>query len=229
MSNIGCRIIKDFKRPPQELIESFRGIPVANIDDCMNRMAAMDAGIKAFNQAPLLGTALTIKVPYGDNLMLHKAVDIAKPGDILVIQAEGSTDRAILGDLLVAYFKVRGIAGLVLDGAIRDVASISRMDDFPVYARGVTPNGPYKNGPGEVNYPVCVGGQIVHPGDIIYGDMDGVIAICPDEAAELIEKVQTVIKKEAEMLECIKKNQFPRPWVDETLEKLGCTFQDNAN
>lgn len=176
MRNVGCRIYSGFQRPSQELINRFAGIPVANLGDCMNRIAAISQNIRPLNQAKLLGTAFTVKVPPGDNLMLHKAMDLAKPGDVLMIDAGGTTDRAIFGEIMTSYCRGRNLAGLVVDGSIRDFEALSQMD-YPVYASGVSPNGPYKNGPGEIGTEIVVGGQVIHPGDIVIGDGDGVIAV----------------------------------------------------
>ena len=169
MSNIGCKVVTDFVRPDSKLVEAFRGMPVANIDDNMGRTAAVHQSIRPLNKVPLVGVAFTIKVPQGDNLMFHKAMDLAKPGDVIVIDAGGFDDRSIFGELMATFCKVRGVAGLVVDGAIRDQEALCEMD-MPIYAKSTTPNGPYKNGPGEINVPVVIGGRVVRPGDILVGD-----------------------------------------------------------
>ena len=143
--SVGNKIIYNFPRPAKELVEQFRGMPVANIDDNMGRIAAVDSAIVPINSSPLVGTAFTIRAPQGDNLMFHKAMDMAQPGDVIMIDAGGSVDRAIFGELMATYCRSRGIAGIVCDGAIRDCDGLSKMTDFAVYAKGVTPNGPYKN------------------------------------------------------------------------------------
>lgn len=225
MANVGCRIIKDFKRPEKELIELFRDLPVANIDDCMNRTAAVDPKIKNLNSTPLLGCAFTVKVPEGDNLMFHKAMDLAQPGDIIVIDAGGDVSRAIFGELMITYCKSRGIAGVVVDGSVRDADTLEQMD-FPVYAKGVTPNGPYKNGPGEINVPVVIGGKMICPGDILVGDRDGLIVIKPEDAKALAEATREVGKKEAGIMEKImNEGTYIRPWVDDKLAEIGCLIQ----
>ena len=178
MKNVGFKIITDFKRPDKAIIDRFKDIPVANIDDGMNRTAAVCHAIRPMNKAGFCGPAFTIRVPEGDNLMFHKAMDMAKPGDIVVIDAGGYEDRAIFGSLMIHYCQSRKLGGVIVDGAIRDCAEIAEMD-FPVYARAVSPNGPYKNGPGEINTPISFGGLIVNPGDIMVGDMDGIIVIKP--------------------------------------------------
>lgn len=217
MANIGCKIIKTIQRPDAKLVQLFKGMAVANIDDCMNRTAAVYGTIRPVNKSPLLGTAFTVKVPEGDNLMFHAAMDLAQPGDVIVIDAGGDTSRAIFGELMISYCQKRGLAGVIIDGAIRDFDEIAEMD-FPVYAKGATPNGPYKNGPGEINTVISFGGKIVRPGDIIVGDGDGIIIIKPEEAEEIAAATRKVMETE----HTIKKNitehgTYIRPWVEEKL------------
>lgn len=224
---IGCRIKTHIDRPDRSLVEAFRGIPVANIDDCMNRMASVDAGLNPMNSTPLLGTAFTVRCPAGDNLMFHKALDLAQPGDVLVIAAGGSMSRALCGEIMVTYARSRGIAGFIIDGCVRDRDELAAFADFPVYARGVIPNGPYKNGPGEINFPVAVGGQVICPGDILVGDGDSVLVIKPHEAEALAKAAAAVHKKEeGQIADILAGKGFPRPFVDETLEKLGVEYVD---
>lgn len=222
MSNVGFRIVSDFQRPAKELVEAFRELPVANIDDCMNRTAAVDGSIRPVNKAKLLGPAFTVKVPEGDNLMFHKAMDMAQPGDVIVIDAGGDSKRAIFGALMINYCKARGLAGVIVDGAVRDLDELAEMD-FPVYARGFTPNGPYKNGPGEIGTTIAFGGKVVCPGDIIVGDADGIIVVRPEEAEELAQKAKKVLDMENGILDKIlTEGTYIRPWVDEKLKALGC-------
>ena len=221
---VGCKIIRNFQRPDPTLVERFRGMPVANIDDCMNRIAAVDAAIKPIGyKGQLLGTAFTVKVAQGDNLMFHAAMDLTKPGDVVVIDAGGFTERAIFGELMAAYCKSRGVRGIICDGAIRDYDGLAEMKDFQVYARSATPNGPYKNGPGEINTPVVIGGRLVYPGDIIVGDQDGVLIICPAIAEQIAHAAEEVEKKEAVIMEhIVKDGTYVRPWVAEKLKEIGC-------
>ena len=223
-TNIGCRIVSDFQRADDRLVQLLKTFPVANIDDCMNRTAAVDHDIRPMNSAKLLGPAFTVKVPQGDNLMFHKAMDMAKPGDVIVIDAGGMRNRAIFGELMINYCKLRGLAGVIVDGAIRDYDTISQMD-FPVYARGVNPNGPYKNGPGEIGTTITFGGQIVRPGDIIVGDADGIIVVRPEDAEDLAKQVDAVFAKEADIMSTMDKDgTYIRPWVDAKLAELGCEY-----
>ena len=225
MSRTGCVIVKDFKRPEQALVERFAGVAAANLDDCMNRISAAHEDISPVNKSSLLGTAFTVKVPEGDNLMFHVAMDLAKPGDVIVIDAGGDTRRSIFGELMVTYCRKRGINGIVVDGSIRDVGAMEVLDDFAVYARGVTPDGPYKNGPGEVNTPIACGGRTVYPGDIVLGDEDGVVFIRPGEAEELLKRVDALHANELRILDTIEKEgTYIRPWVDEKIRSLGVGY-----
>ena len=221
---VGCKIIRNFQRPDPTLVERYRGMPVENIDDCMNRIAAVDAAIKQIGyKVQLLGTAFTVKVAQGDNLMFHAAMDLTKPGDVVVIDAGGFTERAIFGELMAAYCKSRGVRGIICDGAIRDYDGLAEMKDFQVYARSATPNGPYKNGPGEINTPVVIGGRLVYPGDIIVGDQDGVLIISPAIAEQIAHATEEVEKKEAVIMEhIVKDGTYVRPWVAEKLKEIGC-------
>lgn len=224
--SIGCRIIHDFQRPSSESIEQFRGIPVANIDDCMGRTAAVAAAIGPIGHGQLLGTAFTVRVAPGDNLMLHAAMDLAGPGDVIVIDAGGFTDRAIFGELMATYCRSRGIRGIICDGAVRDRAALAAMDGFPIYARAVTPNGPYKNGPGEINVPVNIGGRVVTPGDIVVGDEDGVLFLSAADADAIAAAARSVIRKEADIMDSIlSQGTYERPWVQEILQRIGCTME----
>lgn len=222
MKNIGCTIIQDFKRTEKRLVELFKDLPVANIDDCMNRTAAVDPSIKSLNKSPLLGTAFTVKVPEGDNLMFHKAMDMAQAGDVIVIDAGGDINRAIFGELMITYCKTRGIAGVIVDGSVRDADALSEMD-IAIYAKGVTPNGPYKNGPGEINTPISFGGKVICPGDIIVGDGDGIVVIKPDVAEDIAEQTRKISEKEhGIMSQIVNKGTYIRPWVDEKLKEISC-------
>lgn len=205
-SSIGFRMIKDIKRPGRDLVEAFAGIPSSNIGDNLNRLYCMRGYMNPYNQQPLLGTALTVKAPVGDNLMIHIALDLAQPGDIIVVDGESSSDRALIGEMMISYAQSRGIAGFVIDGAIRDIDAI-RAAGIPVYAKGVTPQGPFKNGPGEINVPISCGGQVVFPGDILIGDQDGIVVVRPEFAAELAEISRKKMEKEQSRLGLMRQGQ----------------------
>ena len=215
--NIGCRIVTGYKRPSAALVKRFENLPVANIDDCMNRLAAVHQDIRPMNKAKLLGTAFTVKVPQGDNLMIHYALELAEPGDVLVIDGEGDLSHSLLGEIMVTYARQKKIAGVVVNGCIRDSDALSKLTDFSVYAMGVTPQGPYKNGPGEINVPVCCGGVAVLPGDLLAGDQDGIVVIRRDDAPGLIEGARKKFASEEEML---RTGVIKRDWVRKAFENI---------
>ena len=195
MLSLGNRIITEIVRPPQSLIDAFRGIPASNIGDMMNRLFCMDSGIQKLNGASMAGCAVTVNAPEGDNVFLHRALDVAKPGDVIVVNGHGCTTRALMGEIMMIYAQQRGIAGFVIDGAVRDSDAFSSLT-IPIYARAVTPQGPYKNGPGEINVPIACGGQVVFPGDLLVGDPDGVCVIPREAAEQVLELAQQKIQQE---------------------------------
>lgn len=184
-TTIGKRVYLNFERPDKELVKQFAGIPSSNICDMMNRLYCTDGTIKPLNKAPLLGTAFTVKCPAGDNMAMHRAMDLIEPGDILVVDGQGSMERSLAGEIMVRYCMSRGVAGIVVQGCMRDLDAIQGLD-FPVYCKGITPQGPFKFGPGEINVPVCVGGQVVLPGDILVGDQDGIVVIRKEDAPAVL-------------------------------------------
>ena len=226
MANPGFRIKKSFVRPDKALVEAFANIPVANIGDNMNRINCMNARVRPMNSARLLGCAFTVKVRTGDNLMFHKAIDMAQPGDIIVIDAQNEQSYAIFGELMIMWLRRRGITGAVVDGCIRDYDAISTMKDIAIYATGITPNGPLKEGGGEINFPIMCGGLVVNPGDIIVGDSDGIVVINPADAPDVLKKALAHNAKEAQTMKDIENLAWNRTWVDEALKARGCEFID---
>lgn len=227
MSNVGFRVFQSMERADKEIIEGFKGIATPNIGDVMGRMFAMDYTIKSVNKPGIhiFGSALTVRTHPSDNLMVHKAMDLAKPGDIIVIDACGDMGNAILGELMCHYAKTKGIAGYIVDGPIRDLHGIAEMG-FPVFAKGGSPRGPYKEGPGEINTIISCGGISVSPGDIIVADDDGIIAIPKDDAAVVLKNAKKVQENERIIIESIYKGEWDRTWVDKTLQEKGCEILD---
>jgi regulator of RNase E activity RraA len=150
--------------------------------------------------------------------MVHKSLDVAQPGDVIVVDTGASGQTAALGDLVSTKARHRGIAGFVVDGMVRDLPGIRELGDFPVFARGVTPIGPLHRGPGEINHPVSVGGIVVKPGDIITGDLNGVVVVPRDFAEELLDRLLTRTAAEADYMEAIRRGEFSNAWVDRLLE-----------
>lgn len=205
--SIGFRAFLDFERPAPALIEAYRGIPSSNIGDCVKKMNCMFGGIRGWNHHPLVGPAFTVKVPSGDNLVAQAALDYIQPGDILVIDGAGYTDRALVGGMMLAYAQMRGLGGFVVNGAIRDLDDI-RAGTIPVFARAVTPLGPYREGPGEMNVPVVCGGQVVMPGDILVGDEDGVVVVPRRDAEELLEAARQNLAGEQQVLDRMRAGSY---------------------
>lgn len=221
----GFRIFTQINRPNPEMVELFRELPVCNIDDCMNKLAAMHSEIKPLNRVKLLGTAVTVRAPIGDNLMFHAAISLAEAGDVIVVAGGGCTERSLCGENMMQIARQKGIRGFVVDGTVRDSAALADFDDFNIFARGIMPNASYKGlGPGELNVPVAVGNQVVFPGDIIVGDEDGVIAIRPEQARTIAAEAKKLKEKEEANLELIVKGESDRTWVQRALEERGCKF-----
>jgi RraA family protein len=219
---IGFRVLPLPRRIDPELVRQFAALPVANVSDAMSRMTAGGAALRPMHGGGVLaGPAVTVKARPGDNLMLHKALDIAQPGDIVVVDAGGDLTNALIGELMVAHAESRGLAGIVIFGAIRDVAAI-RAGRFPVFAAGVTHRGPYKDGPGEVNVPIAIDGMVIHPGDLLLGDDDGLVTVAIDEAPLVLAAASAKHAAETAQMEKIHRGENPRAWVDETLKRLGC-------
>ncbi|MBU9843894.1 RraA family protein [Rahnella ecdela] len=184
--------------PDRATIEAFRQLPVPNIGDCMGRSAGA-RGLQPWHadrQLVLCGPALTVKVRPGDNLMIHKAIEMAQPGDVIVVDGGGDLTQALIGGLMRTSALTKKIAGFVIDGAIRDLNEWAE-GGIAVYARGYTLRGPSKDGPGEVNIAISCGGMVVAPGDLIVGDADGVIAIPYAELDSLLPRVHQHVEREA--------------------------------
>jgi RraA family protein len=204
-------------------MEQFRDFATPDISDLLNRLYAMDPGIRCLTGGHhrLCGPACTVKVFPGDNLMVHKALDVAQPGDIIVVDAGGSTSNAVLGDLISTKAKHRRIAGFVVDGLIRDLPSIRPLD-FPIFARGTTPIGPLHRGPGEINCPICCGGIVINPGDLIIADAAGIIVVPLEIAAELLQRLQLHHETNEAYFEAVRRGNFSNQWVDCLLEEQKC-------
>jgi RraA family protein len=227
MSNVGFRVFKKVQRTPKELIEKFRPYPVANIGDVMNRIACLDARIRPLNNTPMIGPAFTVRARVGDNLMLHHALDMAEPGDVIIVEGQGDLVNALAGENMANWARRRGIAGLVIDGSLRDVDALAKMD-MAIYCAGIQPNGPYKQGPGEINVPISCGGISINPGDLVIGDADGVIVVPRQEAEDILAKTIKKQAQEVETGEQIVAGTWSRAsYTEEALTKMGCAFIDD--
>lgn len=218
--SVGNRIFLKRQMPSAETMKGFEDLPAANVADVMGRFPAMNPRIhlisKPSNPA-MVGPALTVKVRSGDNLFIHEALNMASEGDIIVVSNEEDGNRSLMGEIMMIYLsKIKKAGGIVLDGPIRDFDTLSQMD-FPIYATGSTPNGPYKEGPGEINTPISCGGVQINPGDIIMGDADGVIVIPRSDSEKILEDAQKYHISDDCKCEAAKNGTSDRSWVERTI------------
>jgi RraA family protein len=219
---VGFRILPRTRAVPADLVARFAALPVANVSDSMHRMTAAGTRLRKMHRDGVLaGPAITVKSRPGDNLMLHKAIDMAVPGDVIVVDAGGDLTNSLMGELMLAHALNRRVTGFVIDGAIRDADAFLEIN-LPVYAAGITHRGPYKDGPGEINVPIAIGGMVIEPGDLILGDSDGVLAVPFDGAEEILARALEKQAAEARQMEAIRAGTNDRAWVDATLRRLGC-------
>lgn len=200
---LGKRVLPNAEQADPEIIAAYAKSSTAIISDNLERLPGA-IGLRPFHKVSgtMAGTALTVRVAAGDNYAIHKALDQVRPGDVVVVDGDGDLNRALIGEIMTSIAKSRGAAGMVINGAIRDAGALA-ASEFPCFARAAIHRGPYKNGPGEINVPVSIGGMIVSPGDIVVGDEDGVVAFPQEIAADLLKAVWAQEKKEAEILESI--------------------------
>ncbi|MEZ5798560.1 MAG: RraA family protein [Paracoccaceae bacterium] len=174
---------------PADLLRAYDGTATSIVSDCLDRLPGAVGLLPYHPGQAVAGTAFTVLTRSGDNAAIHRALELARPGDVLVVDGGGDVTQALIGEIIAQKAIAAGLAGFAIDGAIRDVDAIRRLD-LPVYARAVTHRGPYKNGPGALNVPVCLGGMVVMPGDLILGDADGIVALSPARAAEILPEVR---------------------------------------
>lgn len=221
MSN-GLQILKRRRSVDLALARAFLELPVANVSDCMARMSAAGARLRPMHAGhPMAGPALTVKTRPGDNLMVHKALALAEPGDVIVVDAGGDLTNALIGEIMVGDAVYKKLGGIVINGAIRDAGEIRAMA-FPVFAAGVTHRGPYKDGPGEINVPIAIDGMVIEAGDLIIGDADGVLCIPHRDAPRLLAAAQAKQATEASTVAQIQAGSYDRSWIDAKLAQLNC-------
>jgi len=221
----GLQILKRTRQVSAQVAQAYKGLPVANISDCMSRMTAAGPRLRPMHKSGYLaGPALTVKTRPGDNLMIHKALTLAQPGDVLVVDGGGDLTNALFGEIMVATAVKIGVAGVVLNGAVRDSEEIGQ-GGFPLYAAGVTHRGPYKDGPGEVNVPIAIDGMVIHPGDLIVGDADGLLCVPFDEVEQVLAATRQKMDLEKKTLADIAAGKLDTSWIDATLVRIGCNTE----
>ncbi|WP_062205375.1 RraA family protein [Aureimonas sp. AU12] len=197
-----------------DLLRRLREIPVALLSDQLHRDRGTSQLRPYHKPSAMAGTAVTVRTRGGDNLAILRAFDQCREGDVLVVDADGETANALVGGIMTFFAASIGMAGMVLDGAVRDIAELGERT-FPVYARGHTHRGPYKDGPGAINVPVSVGGLVVRPGDIVVGDQDGLLAFAPEDAEAAIAGALAQHAKEEATMQAIRENRWDRSFVDQ--------------
>ena len=216
-----CRLHPPGPRPDDGLLERCRALPTSILSDCMAR----SGGVNGVHPVPgggwprVAGPALTVRTRPGDNLVVHRALDLAEPGDVLVVDGGGALDRALLGEIMARYAAARGLAALVVDGAVRDVEGLA-AGAVPVFARGVNHLGPYKDGPGEIGGPVHAGGTVVRAGDVVVGDADGVVVVPRERVAEVVAAGEEQARTEEAVFAHIAAGTWDRSWVAAALTEV---------
>jgi regulator of RNase E activity RraA len=224
----GFKLKKSFARPPADLIAQLAQFAAANVSDIQGRQLTMCSEVHpiTFPGRTVVGPALTVKARPGDNLMAMKAIELARPGDVIVISSDGEANLSVWGGIMSMMAARRGIAGLITDGVVRDVAQC-REANLPIWATGLTPVGPTKLGPGQINQPMSCGGVIVNPGDVILADEDGVVVVPRAELEAVIGRSHERVAKEQAWLDRIAQDDFsPLVDTDEALRAMGCEILD---
>lgn len=219
----GGRIVRRIERADRRVIESLAGVPASILSDCLDRFNAIDSSLRPLlPPRPFAGSAITVEEIEAGNLMSHLALKYVQPGDVLVIDAKGITSRACWGGLQTYAARLKGVAAIIIDGALRDVAEV-RKHDVPVYCRAVTPAGPHKGWGGRINVPVSCGSTVVHPGDVIVGDADGVVVVPRESAAATLEKARDKLSVEQEWFRRVSQGEDTADFLgfSETAQRYG--------
>ena len=217
---LGFRILPAPPRLDDKIVNCFRGLASSNLADAMGRFNFMDPGMRSRAGLPLYGRAVTVLCRPADNLMVHKALQVAEPGDIVVVSTCGNTTSAVFGELMCHTAAAKKLGGIIVDGAIRDVDGITKLG-LPAYSRVVCPGGCDKDGPGEINVPVACGNTVVMPGDIIVGDDDGIAVVPRDHAEEVLTLVDGLMSREKKRIAEIQGGALYKAEIDDALRKHG--------
>jgi RraA family protein len=221
IGRLGFRYIREIDRPDQNWSTKLLEYASCNISDGLNKLYSMDCGIRQmFPSRKFAGPAVTVKVRSGDNFMLHKALELVRPGDVLVVETQGCNAYAVCGDLMVSCMDKLGVVGIVVDGTVRDIATLREIG-MPVFARGTVCGAGDKDGPGEVNFPIACGGIVVNPGDLILADEDGVVVVPKYDIEEAIEGADKKLATEKKRREEIAGGKYVKSGLDEFMRTKG--------
>lgn len=228
--SIGNRVYLKRNLPDPKLVQRFSKLPTADVADCMSRTSALSPEIQLQSSPDnyMCGVALTVKARAGDNLMLHQAMKMAQAGDVIILSNEGDRSRALMGEMMYKYLAdFKKVAGIVIDGPIRDLDVIAH-EKCPIFATGSTPQASYKEGPGEVNVPISVGGVAVMPGDIVLGDRDGVVIVPRKDAPAIIEQAEAITAGDRVKVQKASAGEIDHSWLAGTMEEKGVAFVDDV-
>ena len=215
-------IIRDFERVPADVVKKASEFAASILADVAGRRGTLDGRIAPVSPSMrMAGPAFTIEVRPGDNLMIHAAISMAKPGDVLVIDGKADRTCALMGSIMINACKKIGLAGVVLDAAVRDTEELRELG-FPVYSVGSNPNGPTKFVPGRINWPISCGGVAVNPGDLVVGDADGVVVVERGKAASLLDAAaKKVADERSRIADIVAGRNLTPKWLDPALRAAG--------
>ena len=215
-------VVRDFARVPPDIVKKASAFQAAILADVAGRRGTLDGRIHALDPSMrTAGPALTVEVRAGDNLMIHAAMALAKPGDVIVVDGKGDQTCALMGAIMMNQCKVLGIAGVILDAAVSDSEELREMG-FPVFSVGTNPNGPTKFVPGRINHPISAGGISIAPGDLVVADADGIVVLERDKAAAMLPLAAKKLADETARIEAIQRRKdLKAPWLDGALRAAG--------
>lgn len=215
-------VVRDIERVPADIVAQAAQFPSSILADVAGRRGALSGRIAPL--APSMrfaGPAITVEVRPGDNLMIHAALAVAQPGDVIVVDGKGDLSSALMGEIMSQQCVALGVVAVVIDGAVRDSEAIRELG-FPIYAAGLNPNGPTKFVPGRLNHPISIGGVTVNPGDLVVGDADGVTVIERAKAAAMLPLAQQKVAAETKRIAEIKSRKALAPaWLNGALRAAG--------
>jgi len=221
-------IVRRVARADADAIQTLGELGVATVHEAQNRTGLMRPYMRPiYPSARVSGSALTVSCQPGDNLMIHAAIDVCQPGDVLVVTTTSESTDGMFGELLAVSCRAHGIVGLIIDAGVRDVADLTSMD-FPVWSKAVSAQGTVKATPGSVNVPVVCAGAIVDPGDVIVGDIDGVVVVPREQAAVVAQASRDRVAKEAKSRERLRNKELGMDMYGfrERLKQLGVNYVD---
>ncbi len=220
------RIRRSFPRPSQDELEAFQSASTGWVVDAQGRRGALPHWLRPVSTASrFVGTALTVQTRPVDNLAPYAALKYAAPGDVLIVATDGAVSASILGDILLGMAKNAGVVAAVTDGIVRDVNGINDVG-IPTFARGLSPNSPFKDGPGEVGFPITIGEVVIHPGDLVVGDIDGVVVVPRDDISTVADELAAIAAKEISMDEVVAGGAKYPAWLDDVLAGKDIRFED---